>query len=138
MLPAAANLHAKEYFDALGKSLRNVDAGCRRLGGLDAVLKKVVTTLEGVIIVLKFRKLNVVAVSVIILALAGGSACRVAQAASPAGREHTADMRWWKQARFGMFIHWGIYSQAAGYWQGKSIPGDGAWIMDQAHLTRKA
>ena len=37
-----------------------------------------------------------------------------------------------------MFIHWGIYSQAAGYWQGKSIPGGGEWIMDEAHLTRKA
>lgn len=60
-----------------------------------------------------------------------------ASAASPARKAHTADMHWWKQARFGMFIHWGIYSQAAGYWHGKPIKGAGEWIMDKAHLTRK-
>lgn len=60
-----------------------------------------------------------------------------ASAAGSARKAHTADMHWWKQARFGMFIHWGIYSQAAGYWHDKPIKGDGAWIMDKARLTRK-
>src|SRR5690349_20531167 len=27
--------------------------------------------------------------------------------------------RWWRDARFGMFIHWGIYTVAAGFYQGK-------------------
>lgn len=31
-------------------------------------------------------------------------------------------MEWWNEARFGMFIHWGLYSEAGGYWDGK--PGD--------------
>lgn len=26
-------------------------------------------------------------------------------------------MRWFRDARFGMFIHWGLYSQLAGEWQ---------------------
>src|SRR4051812_10444350 len=32
----------------------------------------------------------------------------------------TRDARvgWWRQARFGMFIHWGVYSQLAGVWEG--------------------
>lgn len=32
-------------------------------------------------------------------------------------------MDWWKDAKFGMFIHWGLYSQTAGYWNGKPAKG---------------
>jgi len=33
-----------------------------------------------------------------------------------------ARMRWFKEAQFGMFIHWGLYSIPANVWQGeKSI-----------------
>jgi alpha-L-fucosidase len=38
-------------------------------------------------------------------------------------------MDWWKEARFGMFIHWGLYAVPAGIWDGKEIPGIGEWIM---------
>ncbi len=55
-----------------------------------------------------------------------------------ASRHHTADMAWWARARFGMFIHWGLYAQAAGYWHGRRIGGIGEWIMNNAHITRKA
>lgn len=34
-------------------------------------------------------------------------------------------MEWWLNARFGMFIHWGIYSVPAGIYNGKDIPGIG-------------
>lgn len=34
---------------------------------------------------------------------------------------HNARMRWWRQARFGMFIHWGVYSVLAGYYHGKPV-----------------
>lgn len=30
-----------------------------------------------------------------------------------------AHMEWWRDARFGMFIHWGLYSIAGGEWEGK-------------------
>lgn len=34
-------------------------------------------------------------------------------------KEQPADkMDWWKEARFGMFIHWGLYSIPAGEWNG--------------------
>jgi len=31
-----------------------------------------------------------------------------------------ARMAWWREARFGMFVHWGIYSGLAGNWDGKA------------------
>jgi alpha-L-fucosidase len=43
-------------------------------------------------------------------------------------------MIWWKDAKFGMFIHWGIYAQAAGKWNEKTHYGE--WIMQQAKISR--
>jgi hypothetical protein len=31
--------------------------------------------------------------------------------------EQTERMAWWRDARFGMFIHWGLYAVPAGAWQ---------------------
>src|SRR5688572_31489713 len=37
----------------------------------------------------------------------------------------TRDQRlgWWREARFGMFIHWGAYSHLAGVWEGQPVTG---------------
>jgi alpha-L-fucosidase len=43
-------------------------------------------------------------------------------------------MKWWRDARFGMFIHWGLYAVPAGQWKGKKIPGIGEWIMERADI----
>jgi alpha-L-fucosidase len=43
-------------------------------------------------------------------------------------------MAWWRAARFGMFIHWGLYSVPAGAYDGKEIPGIGEWIMNNAGI----
>jgi len=43
-------------------------------------------------------------------------------------------MQWWRQAKFGMFIHWGVYAVPAGVWKGKQIPGIGEWIMHRARI----
>lgn len=43
-------------------------------------------------------------------------------------------MQWWKDAKFGMFIHWGIYSVPAGKWGSKTHYGE--WIMHQAKIPR--
>ena len=47
---------------------------------------------------------------------------------------HNARMKWWREARFGMFIHWGLYSEAAGYWNGKPTKGAGEWIMNDMQI----
>ena len=51
---------------------------------------------------------------------------------TPAKRD--ARMEWWRDARFGMFIHWGLYAIPAGEWNGKPIAGIGEWIMDRANI----
>ena len=46
--------------------------------------------------------------------------------------EHDAHMQWWRNARFGMFIHWGLYAVPAGTWNGKT--GYGEWIRTSAQI----
>ncbi|MBN1985228.1 MAG: alpha-L-fucosidase [Prolixibacteraceae bacterium] len=48
-----------------------------------------------------------------------------------------AKMEWWRDARFGMFIHWGLYAVPAGEWNGKEIPGISEWIMARAEIPVK-
>ena len=36
---------------------------------------------------------------------------------------------WFKEAKYGMMIHWGLYSILAGEWQGKRMAGIGEWIQ---------
>ncbi|WP_164821711.1 alpha-L-fucosidase [Paenibacillus koleovorans] len=38
-------------------------------------------------------------------------------------------MQWWREARFGLFIHWGLYAVAAGEWKGQPFDGVSEWIM---------
>jgi alpha-L-fucosidase len=51
---------------------------------------------------------------------------------TPAQRD--ARMKWWREARFGMFIHWGVYSVPAGTYKGKQIAGIGEWIMNRGKI----
>ena len=47
---------------------------------------------------------------------------------------HDRKMKWWREARFGMFIHWGLYASPAGTWKGKRIPGIAEWIQFRAKI----
>ena len=51
--------------------------------------------------------------------------------------QRDARMKWWREARFGMFIHWGVYAVPAGIYKGKKIPGIGEWIMWRAEIPVK-
>ena len=46
--------------------------------------------------------------------------------------QRDARMAWWREAKFGMFIHWGVYSVPAGKYGGKD--GYGEWIMNNAKI----
>jgi len=37
--------------------------------------------------------------------------------------QHDARMAWWREAKFGMFIHWSLFSQLGGEWKGKQYGG---------------
>lgn len=62
---------------------------------------------------------------------------RAAQAHSPAAESpETREQRlaWFKQAKYGLFIHWGLYAIPAGEWNGRPVPGLGEWIMNRARI----
>jgi alpha-L-fucosidase len=42
---------------------------------------------------------------------------------------------WFQQARFGMFVHWGLFSILAGEWKGEDQPFYAEWIMQQAKIS---
>ena len=55
-----------------------------------------------------------------------------------------AALKWFKNAKFGMFIHWGLYSQAGGMWKGTKInhsphpgPKVAEWLMHAFQISRK-
>ena len=46
-------------------------------------------------------------------------------------------MAWWREAKFGMFVHWGLYAIPAGIWKGAYVPGIGEWIQQGARIPVK-
>jgi alpha-L-fucosidase len=75
--------------------------------------------------------MKVVAAIVTILILTAGVPAGTAQGAESAA-ERDARMRWWREARLGMFVHWGLYSGAEGVWDGKPYGGGVEWIQNLA------
>lgn len=46
--------------------------------------------------------------------------------------QRDARMGWWRDARFGMFIHFGLYAVPAGEWKGETKHAE--WIRETAHI----
>jgi alpha-L-fucosidase len=55
------------------------------------------------------------------LALALVGSLFVPTASAETKEQRDTRMQWWRQARFGMFVHWGLYSGLAGTWKRKPI-----------------
>jgi len=68
----------------------------------------------------------------VVVSLASAPPARAEENKPPSPRDRR--MAWWREARFGMFIHWGLYAVPAGVWKGKKINGIGEWIMDRAKI----
>ena len=47
--------------------------------------------------------------------------------------EHDARLQWFREARFGLFIHWGVYAVPAGFWQGQPVSAE--WIMNRGKIS---
>jgi len=43
-------------------------------------------------------------------------------------------LEWFRDAKYGLFIHWGLYAIPAGEWQGKRSLGLGEWIMNRSQI----
>ena len=64
---------------------------------------------------------------------AGALDASITTVETPQQRE--ARMAWWREARFGMFVHWGLYSGLAGTWNGKAVGTNGGmeWIQQRVN-----
>jgi alpha-L-fucosidase len=83
---------------------------------------------------------RVILILAAVLVLPGRAGLSAADAVAPPAEtsaQRDARMGWWRDARFGMFIHWGLYAVPAGQWKGKEIPGLGEWIMNDAKIPVK-
>ena len=74
----------------------------------------------------------VVHCSVLIVSLACGAALFGADATPESKAEHDARMAWFREAKFGLFIHWGVYSVPAGEWKGNKSYGE--WFLEQTKM----
>lgn len=85
----------------------------------------------------------------LLLALAIQFSCQGPSSSGEAGAETAVDttnylnesradfdqrMSWWRDATFGMFIHWGPYAVPAGIYKGQEVPSIGEWIMNNAKI----
>jgi alpha-L-fucosidase len=46
-------------------------------------------------------------------------------------------LEWFREAKYGLFIHWGLYAIPAGEWNGKRSPGLGEWVMMRSAVPVK-
>src|SRR5579859_3312411 len=68
------------------------------------------------------------------IALAAAGMAQTLPPPLPAPANQDAKMKWFREAKFGLFIHWGLYAVPAGEWNGKPIAGIGEWIMNRAKI----
>lgn len=69
---------------------------------------------------------RVIVISILVFFLSGVAEKSVAKnrTSNSFSQQKGPEIQWWQDARFGMFIHWGVYS----------IPGRGEWLMYQEHV----
>ena len=63
-----------------------------------------------------------------------GLSSHAQQAPAPPDPQKEARLAWFREAKYGLFIHWGLYAIPAGEWKGARIPGIGEWIMNRARI----
>jgi alpha-L-fucosidase len=69
-----------------------------------------------------------------------GAALSLALSAAIVGQETRPDpakearLEWFREAKYGLFIHWGLYAIPAGQWNRRAVPGLGEWIMFRAPI----
>jgi alpha-L-fucosidase len=66
--------------------------------------------------------------------VAAGSSPGARQAPAPPDPQKEARLAWFREAKYGLFIHWGLYAIPAGEWKGARVPGIGEWIMNRAKI----
>lgn len=57
---------------------------------------------------------------------------QIALQAEESSSQHDQRIAWFRDARFGLFIHWGVYSVPAGEWEGKTNYGE--WFLEETKM----
>lgn len=52
-------------------------------------------------------------------------------------KAHDKRIEWWREAKFGCFIHWGVYSVPGGEWKGKKVGGYAEHLMRKEKISRQ-
>src|SRR5262249_1060510 len=84
---------------------------------------------------MKLRNIVVITLALPLTVIPQTQQAATADVNAPEARE--VRLAWFKQAKYGMFIHWGLYAIPAGEWKGQQIPGIGEWIMNRAKIPVK-
>ena len=63
----------------------------------------------------------------LLLPLLCSNNCKVGQTAYTPSPENLKSREWFQDAKFGLFIHWGVYS----------VLGDGEWVMNNQRLINR-
>lgn len=79
---------------------------------------------------------KIIAIAIILLAALPSAYAKKEVAEKESLQAYNARMQWFAEAKYGMFIHFGLYSQVGGVWKGKQIPGYAEWIQGKANIDR--
>jgi alpha-L-fucosidase len=72
-----------------------------------------------------FRVRSYIRVALAVMLLLSAPSYLLAQSNYRPGTANLAERRWFQDAKFGLFIHWGVYS----------VLGDGEWVMNNRKMT---
>jgi alpha-L-fucosidase len=69
------------------------------------------------------------------LAVVGSGAAQSTTAPRPYDAAREKRLEWFREAKYGMFIHWGLYAIPAGEWKdGRRALGIGEWIQNRLRI----
>ncbi len=83
---------------------------------------------------MKFKSLTLAALSAATLLSSIRAADPLPAADSESAAVKEKRLEWFRHDKFGLFIHWGLYSIPAGYWKGQRSPGIGEWIQNRLRI----
>src|SRR4051812_25337689 len=67
-------------------------------------------------------------------ALVSSGAAQSTQTSRPPDAAREKRLEWFREAKYGMFIHWGLYAVPAGEWKGQRCLGLGEWLMNRCKV----
>ncbi len=80
------------------------------------------------------QPVGAIAAALVAACLLVGAPLRANQAPPIKDPASTERLKWFHEAKYGLFIHFGLYAIPAGEWKGQRIPGIGEWIMNRAQI----